>query len=122
MERIRKVDRYKLRLWREKRWLTQQRLAKRAGLTKNTIFRIEKGLNKSPQVGTLQAIAGALEIPPEALLEDLPADAYTSNLEVRPLANSDENGGSLASDPRGGAWDFGRRVEVGIEAPTLLGR
>lgn len=51
----------KLKLERNKRDLSQQELAMRAGLDKNTIWKIETG-QVSPTIITLEKIAKALEI------------------------------------------------------------
>ena len=51
----------KVKLERNKRDLSQQELAMRAGVDKNTIWKIETG-QVSPTVITLEKIAKALEI------------------------------------------------------------
>ncbi len=51
----------KLKLERNKRDLSQQELAMRAGVDKNTIWKIETG-QVSPTIITLEKIAKALEI------------------------------------------------------------
>ena len=51
----------KVKLERNKKDLSQQELALRAGLDKNTIWKIETG-QVSPTIVTLEKIAAALEI------------------------------------------------------------
>ena len=58
----------RLRYWRERRFLTQEQLAERAGVTSATISRLEQG--QSARLTTLVKLAKALEIEPGALVED----------------------------------------------------
>ena len=51
----------KIKLERNKRDLSQQELALRAGIDKNTVWKIETG-QVSPTINTLEKIAKALEI------------------------------------------------------------
>ncbi len=51
----------KVKLERNKRDLSQQELALRAGVDKNTIWKIESG-QVSPTIATLEKIAQALDI------------------------------------------------------------
>lgn len=69
MERIRKADGDALRLFRERRWLTQRQLAELAGVSRATVVELESGRNKDPRNDTLKAIAAALKINPDELLE-----------------------------------------------------
>lgn len=47
---------------REKRGLSQDRLAKLADVANNTIIKIEQGENINPRLDTLKKIAKALEV------------------------------------------------------------
>lgn len=70
MARIRKVDGGKVRERREEAWWTQQELADAAGVTRTTVVEIESGRNHSPRRGTIKALARALGVEPNDLLED----------------------------------------------------
>ncbi len=50
-----------VKLWRTKLKLTQDELANRAGVSRNMLSNIERGI-QSPTVETLAAIAGVLHI------------------------------------------------------------
>ena len=58
----------KVKLERNKKNLSQQELALRAGVDKNTIWKIETG-QVSPTINTLEKIAKALEIDFATLLD-----------------------------------------------------
>jgi transcriptional regulator with XRE-family HTH domain len=51
-----------IRQLREKRGLTQERLAQAAELTTGTVSLVERG-QSNPAWGTIKAIAGALDVP-----------------------------------------------------------
>lgn len=55
-------------LWRKKRGLSQEKLARLANVSNNTIINIENGTNKNPTVKTLKKITTALEISVDKLL------------------------------------------------------
>ncbi len=57
-------------LARQRRGLSGERLAKRAGMSRDGVYRIEMG-QRSPRLGTLLALADALGIGPCELLEGL---------------------------------------------------
>jgi transcriptional regulator with XRE-family HTH domain len=57
-----------LRKLREKKGLSQDRLAKLADVANNTIIKIEQGENKNPTLETLKKIAKALEVSIEELV------------------------------------------------------
>jgi transcriptional regulator with XRE-family HTH domain len=57
-----------LRKLREKKGLSQDRLAKLADAANNTIIKIEQGENKNPTLETLKKIAKALEVSIEELV------------------------------------------------------
>lgn len=57
-----------IRELREKRGWTQTELARRAGVKQGVLSDIETGTTRDPRVGTLSAIANALEVPIEELI------------------------------------------------------
>jgi transcriptional regulator with XRE-family HTH domain len=69
-----RVDAAKLRRLRLSRWMYQRQLAQRAGLHKETVRRIEAGQDSQPRLSTVLALAEALGVPPEELLEDADGD------------------------------------------------
>ena len=60
----------RLRWWRERRALSQQELAERAGITRAALSRIETGLSE-PHPRTVRKLAEALGVGPEDLMEPL---------------------------------------------------
>jgi XRE family transcriptional regulator, regulator of sulfur utilization len=58
----------KLKQVRETKGLTQTALAKKAGVSRAYVFRLEAG-GADPTVGLLQRLAKALSVPVTALLE-----------------------------------------------------
>ena len=59
-----------LKKLREKKGLSQDRLAKLAEVANNTIIKIEQGENINPTLDTLKKIAKALEISVDDLIGD----------------------------------------------------
>lgn len=57
----------RIRQLRTARGMTQEALARAAGLTLSTVSRIEKGTIKEPSRGTVRALAAALGVPAEDL-------------------------------------------------------
>jgi transcriptional regulator with XRE-family HTH domain len=55
------------------RGLSQGRLAKRAGITKSTVGKIEDGTG-NPRLRTLLKVAAALKVPAAELLKGVPTD------------------------------------------------
>lgn len=53
--------------------LTQEQVAKRAGLTRSTVGKIEDG-TANPRLTTLLKVAAALEVPPAELLKGVSGD------------------------------------------------
>jgi transcriptional regulator with XRE-family HTH domain len=49
--------------------LSQEELARKAGITYSTLIKLESGVNKNPTVKTLQQLAGALEVSLDQLVE-----------------------------------------------------
>ena len=47
---------------RKQRKLSQEELAKKAGVTYSTLIKLESGVNKNPTINTIQQIAAALEV------------------------------------------------------------
>lgn len=58
-----------VRRLREQKEFSQGKLAKRAGLSLNTVVKLEIGENTNPTIGTLLGLAKALGVPVERLLE-----------------------------------------------------
>ena len=58
-----------LKKLREKKGLSQHRLAKLADVANNTIIKIEQGENKNPTLETLKKIAKALDVSVDELTE-----------------------------------------------------
>ena len=54
---------------REKKGLSQDRLAKLADIANNTIIKIEQGENINPRLDTLKKIAKALEVSVDDLIQ-----------------------------------------------------
>ena len=69
--------RVRLREWRQRRLLTQEDLAKRAGVGVQTIIRIEGG--QGARISTLRKLAEALDVTADQLLgEDEQGNARTA--------------------------------------------
>jgi len=49
--------------------LSQEELAKKAGITYSTLIKIESGANSNPTIKTVKKIAGALDIKIDDLLK-----------------------------------------------------
>jgi len=47
---------------RKQHKLSQEELAKKAGVTYSTLIKLESGVNKNPTIKTLQQVAAALEV------------------------------------------------------------
>ena len=47
---------------RNQRKLSQEELAKKAGVTYSTLIKLESGVNKNPTIKTIQQIAAALDV------------------------------------------------------------
>lgn len=62
------VESNKVKKLREKLGLSQERLARLADVSTNTIINIESGKQKNPTVETISKIAKALNMPIEELL------------------------------------------------------
>ena len=61
----------RLRMWRERRALTQQELANLAGITRVALVRIESG-QAEPMAKTIRRLAKALNVQVEDLMGPLP--------------------------------------------------
>ena len=55
---------------RKQRELSQDKLAKLAGITLTTLVKIEAGANDNPTLKTLKSLADALEVTVNDLIED----------------------------------------------------
>jgi len=53
---------------RKKAGLSQDKLAREAGVAYNTVVKIESGENKNPTIETLRSIAKALDVPVDNLI------------------------------------------------------
>lgn len=62
---------YNIREIREKKKMTQEELSKLSGVSRTTIIKLENNEDVETQVGTLKAIAGALEIPVSQLFAEI---------------------------------------------------
>ena len=70
-ELVERIDGQKLRAWRTKRHISQRALAIEAGVTTETVNRIERADSpRGVQPRTLRALARVLEVDPDELLED----------------------------------------------------
>ena len=58
------VERY-----RTKKGLSQDQLARKAGVTYSTLTKMESGVNQNPKVKTLQQIAAALDVTLDDLMK-----------------------------------------------------
>ncbi len=47
---------------RKQHHLSQEELAKKAGVTYSTLIKLESGVNKNPTIKTIQQLAAALEV------------------------------------------------------------
>lgn len=63
----------RIRIAREERCMSQQRLANAIGCSNSYISAIERG-EKSPNLETFVAIASALQVPADVLLQDVLSD------------------------------------------------
>lgn len=57
-----------IKKYRKKKGISQDKLSKLAGVTYNTIIKIESGATPNPRVETLRLIAKALDITVDSLL------------------------------------------------------
>lgn len=62
------VESNKVKKLREKLGLSQEKLARLADVSNNTVINIESGKQKNPTVETISKIAKALNVPIEELL------------------------------------------------------
>lgn len=53
---------------RNQRKLSQEELAKKAGVTYSTLIKLESGVNKNPTIKTIQQLAAALEVTLDELM------------------------------------------------------
>ena len=57
-----------IKKYRKKKGVSQDKLSKLAGITYNTIIKIESGATTNPRVETLRLIAKALDVTVDSLL------------------------------------------------------
>ena len=67
----------RIQIAREERCMTQRELAEAVGCTPQHISAIERGV-KSPTLETFVAIAAALRVPPDVLLQDVLPDWWAN--------------------------------------------
>lgn len=53
---------------RNQRKLSQEELARKAGVTYSTLIKLESGANKNPTIKTIQQIAAALQVTLDELM------------------------------------------------------
>jgi transcriptional regulator with XRE-family HTH domain len=56
--------------YRTKKGLSQDQLARKAGVTYSTLTKLESGVNQNPKVKTLQQIAAALDVTLNDLMKE----------------------------------------------------
>jgi transcriptional regulator with XRE-family HTH domain len=66
-----RIDGRRLRQIRVTRWMNQEELAERAGLSETTVNRIELGKTPHPFRSTILLLAEALDVHPDELLVKL---------------------------------------------------
>lgn len=54
---------YRIKELREKKKLTQEQLSQKSGVSRTTIANLESNKEHEPMVGTLKALAAALDVP-----------------------------------------------------------
>jgi transcriptional regulator with XRE-family HTH domain len=59
-----------IKTFRKQRGISQEELARKAGVTYSTLIKLESGSNKNPTVKTLQQIAQALEVTLDDLMKE----------------------------------------------------
>ena len=59
-----------IKTFRKQRGLSQEQLARKAGVTYSTLIKLESGSNKNPTVKTLQQIAQALGVTLDDLMKE----------------------------------------------------
>ena len=78
----------RLRQLREQALLTQDELARRSGLSKSTVNRLEQGLQDA-RISTVRKLAAALGVSASALLDSEPGSQLSTNLEQKPQVEED---------------------------------
>jgi transcriptional regulator with XRE-family HTH domain len=75
-----------IRHHRQRQGMTQEELARRAGLAPTSIVRLERGEVRAPRLSTLDSLAGALQIPVAELVQYVsdikPSSATTGHVEA----------------------------------------
>ena len=59
-----------IKKFRKQREISQEELARKAGVTYSTLIKLESGSNKNPTVKTLQQIAQALDVSLDDLVNE----------------------------------------------------
>ena len=100
----------RVRRLRKERGLTQEEVARRAGLTLNSYGDIERGHVRDPHLSSLEAIAQALGVSIEALVAEEAAV---------PLAEAPTETGLAGTDPAGGFIIDGKVLEETADSWNL---
>jgi transcriptional regulator with XRE-family HTH domain len=66
---------------REELELTQKQVAERAGIARNTLYRVEAGRLPNPGAQVIEGVARGLGVPPGELFKD-PAESFTTRAGV----------------------------------------
>lgn len=107
-----------IRRYRGRSGMTQEELARKAGVAASTLIRIESGEAKRPRVGTLSRLSEVLGIRPEELRgetrpeEARPAGARTGATSTKSSADQEQAG---AMGPRYLMDEAGERVGVVLD-------
>jgi transcriptional regulator with XRE-family HTH domain len=59
-----------IKTFRKQRGISQEELARKAGVTYSTLIKLESGSNKNPTVKTLQQIAQTLDVTLDDLMKE----------------------------------------------------
>lgn len=70
MSKNRTIIAKNIRKYREKEGLSQDKLAKKTGLSFHTIVKIESGDTENPTIGTVKKIATALSVSVDKLIKN----------------------------------------------------
>jgi transcriptional regulator with XRE-family HTH domain len=87
----------RLEALRRRRALSQRALAKAAGLSYRTVFNVERGVTKAPQLRVVRAISDALGVDPAEV------DEFRGPLGLPPAGGKTGSG----EDAKTGAWEPG---------------
>ncbi len=106
----------RVRAAREAREMTQEELARQAGIPLNRVGRIETGAVKDPHYSTLSRIAGGLGVPIGELLEEQPVPLADAPKAGRPADEAEQRrwkAGVWIALLNNAAGDYERRLARG---------